>query len=126
MKILYVEDDLAVATVAKFLFLKTDHHIVFCQTMNDAINVMSTCGQKIDLILLDLYLPDGRGVELLNYMKTAGIHVPVIVTSGFYNDHAKELRPFESSGVIYKIIHKPFLPDDLLKTLNTIEKSLVG
>jgi DNA-binding response OmpR family regulator len=124
MKILYVEDDLSIASVAKFLFLKTEHHLVFCQTIADAVNVMARCGQKIDLILLDMYLPDGRGVELLKRMKTLGLTTPVIITTGFYDDHAEELKPFELSGPICKVIHKPFLPETLLQTLNGLEKSL--
>jgi len=124
MKILYVEDDLAIASVAKFLFLKTEHHLVFCQTISDAINVMAAYGQKIDLILLDLYLPDGRGVKLLERMRAMGLTTPVIVTTGFYTDHAEDLNPYEKSGTICKVMHKPFLPEVLLHTLIDVEKSL--
>ena len=124
MKILYVEDDQAVASVAKFLFLKTDLQIVFCQTIAAAINTLTVCGQKIDLILLDLYLPDGRGVELLEKMQALGLSAPVVVTTGFYNDHKLDLKPFEEAGTVCKVMHKPFLPEALLQTLNAVEKSL--
>ena len=124
MKILYVEDDLAIASVAKFLFLKTEHHLIFCQTISDAVNVMATYGQKIDLILLDLYLPDGRGVKLLESIKDMGLTTPVIVTTGFYAEHAEDLKPYENSGTICKVMHKPFRSEVLLHTLVDVEKSL--
>lgn len=124
MKILYVEDDLAVASVAKFLFLKTNHHLVFCQTIADAINIMTTCGQQVDLVLLDLHLPDGGGVELLKHMKAIGSTTPVIITTGFYNDHIDELAPYVESGCIYNVMHKPFLPEVLIQTLSGLEKLL--
>jgi response regulator of citrate/malate metabolism len=125
MKILYVEDDLAVASVAKFLFLKTDYQIVFCQTIAAAMSTLTMCGQKIDVILLDLYLPDGKGVDLLKRMQELNLTAHVIVTTGYYNDHVRELKPFEESGTVCKVIHKPFQAVELLNTLIDIEKSLV-
>jgi len=124
MKILYVEDDLAVASVAKFIFLKTDHHLVFCQTVSDAIQVISKCGKKIDAIFLDLRLPDASGVELIRHLQSMSLSIPVIITSGFYHDHVEEIKPFQDSGKVRLVLHKPFSTDDLLNTLRALEKSL--
>lgn len=124
MKILYVEDDTLIAEVAKNLFLTTDHKITFCQTIKNAIHVVNTCGKHLDVIVLDLHLTDGYGIELIRDMECRKIKIPVIIASGFCEDFSSELNKYKNSGTIKHIIYKPFGIDELMFQLKDIEKSL--
>lgn len=42
-----------------------------------------TSGQKIDIILLDLMLPDGQGEELLNAIIPLSASIPIIILTGY-------------------------------------------
>ena len=40
-------------------------------------------GRRFDVIILDHILPDGKSVDLLRWLRDAGIHLPVVVTTGY-------------------------------------------
>lgn len=126
MKILYVEDDQNITEVAKHLFLNTGHVLIFCPTVGSAIHAMNKCWKGIDVIILDLHLSDGYGIELIREIENKKIKIPIIITSGFCEDFSGELNKYKSSGVIKRIIYKPFGIDELVFQLKDIENSLVN
>ena len=63
-----------------------------------------------DLILLDLYLPDVFGLDVLNQMRVAGVEGDVIVISAANESEAVE-RALKLGVASYLL--KPFTLDDL-------------
>ena len=93
--------------------------------------VLSACtlqegGQKlkegvIDLILLDLVLPDGSGFDLLRSILAGDPDAVVVVISGYATvEHAVEAL---KSGA-YDFIAKPFRPDDLRRIIANAAEAL--
>lgn len=83
IKILFVED------VSSFAFAITADlkrrasfcpEIVIAESLQVAINKLTE--QQFDLVLLDLSLPDSRGLETLAAVKSIEPHTPVIVLTG--------------------------------------------
>jgi len=48
--------------------------------VDDALQMMSN--SRFDLLLLDVVLPDGTGLDVLRFMKDRGITTPVIMLTG--------------------------------------------
>jgi diguanylate cyclase (GGDEF)-like protein len=81
-KILLVEDD---PDDAEFLRLSLAQHNssadITCTTrISDAVTALDN--ERFDVVLLDLNLPDGRGVECVEKIREAEELVPIVVLSG--------------------------------------------
>ncbi|HET7133424.1 MAG TPA: diguanylate cyclase, partial [Gammaproteobacteria bacterium] len=82
MKILLVEDD---ADDAEFLRLSLSQHngtahVTRAGRLADAVTALDT--GEFDVVLLDLNLPDGRGVECVDKIQAADAVLPIVVLSG--------------------------------------------
>jgi diguanylate cyclase (GGDEF)-like protein len=92
MKILLVEDD---ADDAEFLRLSLAQHnnavhVTRTGSLSDAVSALGN--DRFDVVLLDLNLPDGRGVECVGTIQEADSFVPIVVLSGHGDeDYAVEI-----------------------------------
>lgn len=78
-KVLYVEDSQELSEVIQTV-LQKDVQLIVAQTIKEAKEVLLR--ENIDLVLLDIYLPDGLGTELLPYMNSrTGQPIPVVIFS---------------------------------------------
>lgn len=78
--ILIIEDDSFISTFLEAA-LKEKYHVLVSTTATDAQKTMVQ--EKVDLILLDILLPDQDGFELLTKLKQEEHlkHIPVIILS---------------------------------------------
>lgn len=53
------------------------HHV---QRFDEALNILEVTA--FDIILLDLHLPDGEGISLINRLKQRVPHIPIVVLTG--------------------------------------------
>lgn len=72
-------------------------------------------GQKVDLILSDLRLPDHDGIDLLKWMNEKGIDIPLIIMTG-YADIQSAVQAMKLGARDY--IAKPVNPEELLKKMS--------
>ncbi len=78
MHILLIEDDDGYARlIVKYL---KDHSIVRCISMEDSFAVLNS--QAVDLVLLDLSLPDSNGIDTFSAVIEFDQKLPVVVLTG--------------------------------------------
>lgn len=101
-KLLLVEDDESVVASLK-LFLKPEYDIFSASSVSSGVSLYKTL--KPSLIVLDLRLPDGDGLDALREIRRANPTVPVIVLTGYASMKSVEeaLRLGASD-----YMHKPF------------------
>ena len=115
--VLVVEDCPMITNIYRFVFRSLDCELICASTGTEAIKLFkqhASAGKKIDLILMDLELPDMHGQQACKAMQALKPDSKVIVVSG-YIDHIMMKNPQEF-GFIGKI-QKPFSFDDLNKTI---------
>lgn len=79
-RILIVEDNLAIDTMLTYALRKKGFEVISESRLLDAFE--RVYAHTFDLILLDLNLPDGNGLELLTYLRLeAHLSTPVIILS---------------------------------------------
>ncbi len=77
MRILLVEDDPVLGMAVRDQILADGHSVDWMKRLNEAAEAIHAA--VYDLILLDLMLPDGRGLDFLKVRRAAGDVTPVII-----------------------------------------------
>lgn len=79
MRILLVEDDHVLGGTIRDHIAATGHGVDWMLRVDDAEAALSAV--TYELVLLDLNLPDGRGLDLLRRLRASGNAVPVIIAT---------------------------------------------
>ena len=114
--ILVVDDDSKVLQVTGIALEKEGYLVRTASTAAEAMNKMQQ--SSVDLILLDVCLPDGNGYELCKGMKSREEtrDIPVILLTAL-NDVDSKVRGLDVGASDYLV--KPFLQKELLARIRT-------
>ena len=111
--ILIVED---VETSARFFeaaLSRTNAKLFWAETGEQAINIFDT-NSKIDLILLDLNLPEISGFDVLKHIRMKNKDIPVVVQSAYILSDERQ-RSMDLGATFF--LEKPVRLDVLFNTL---------
>lgn len=109
MKILLIEDDVKIGRFVEKGLRENTYTVIWRRTVEAANDAISQSG--FDLVILDVGLPDGNGLELLREWRTVGFREPVLVLSarGSVDDRVTGLNLGADD-----YLPKPFSFDELL------------
>ncbi len=119
MKILVVDDDVIVIKSCRRI-LEAEHFEVFtCPGADEALEKMKY--HDFDLLLMDVKMPKHDGLFLMRELKKNWPDIPIIVMSGYPTP--------ETVGDVLKLgatqfVPKPFRPDELMKCIRLVLKSM--
>lgn len=111
--ILLVEDDLTYSRIVKTFLEKNGFTVQTAIKVKEAQQFFSN--SKFDLIIADFRLPDGTGMELLQWSKSNYPQTQVILIT-HYSDIRIAIKAMKLGAFEY--ITKPINPDELLATVN--------
>jgi DNA-binding response OmpR family regulator len=111
--ILVVEDELAIAESIQFALNRDGYAATLAHTLADARPVL----EKVDLIVLDLMLPDGDGIELLRSLRQSGQATPVVILSS-RDAEADRVSSLEMGADDY--VTKPFSPREVVARVRAV------
>lgn len=112
--ILLLEDDATLGQGIRFALENSEVCVTLCPALSQARRQLS--GQDYDLLILDVNLPDGSGLELLGEVRRAGSRVPVILLTA--NDMEADIVVGLESGAD-DYVTKPFSLAVLRVRVNT-------
>ena len=114
--ILLVEDDsLLLDTISELLQLM-GHEVLAANTGGKALACLAECKEQVDLVLLDLSLPDMNGRDLLPELTAEYPNLPVVVCSGSLPDELD----FKNQPSVKGILNKPFDLSDLREIVDKV------
>jgi DNA-binding NtrC family response regulator len=112
--ILVVDDENGIRQSFKIV-LKDRYHVLLAETGKEAVDLLTR--NTIDLILLDILLPDVNGLDLLQKLKAIDPSPEVIMVTAV-KDIQTAVKAIKLGA--YEYVIKPFLVDDVI---NIIERA---
>lgn len=118
-RILLVDDDSDIREVLRDHLESAGHSVVEAQ--NGKMGLVALGQTPCDLVITDVYMPDGDGIEFITEIHAKAEDLPVIAMSGG-GSHDFGLHMLSVSSVLgaKAILAKPFNCDMLLKTVEKV------
>ncbi|MFF2529869.1 response regulator [Brevibacillus sp. DP1.3A] len=107
--VLLVEDDENIRELVRLYLQASGFQVREAEDTRQAQAMMLS--EQLDMVLLDILLPDGSGLELCQTWRQSGIHVPVLFLS-CKNDTEDMIAGLDLGGDDY--VTKPFDPNLLI------------
>lgn len=112
-RILVIDDDMLVRKSLSRLFRDKGHEVLMAETLKSGKEMAR---EGVDVVYLDLDLPDGDGLNVIDGLGVEGRRPEVIVITGMGSDYAAR-KSMESNAWDY--ISKPASPSAVLKSLES-------
>ncbi|MEP7214802.1 MAG: response regulator [Anaerolineaceae bacterium] len=108
MKILLAEDERTISQLINHVLAADGHEVNAVRSAAEAIQLLSV--DEYDLVLLDLHLSDGDGLQVVDTIANGpDVRTRVIVMTGETPFSSEDPRCARVAGVLYK----PFALDEL-------------
>ena len=114
MKILLVEDDSALRGALEELLGREGYEVIKASSVSSAKAEMNS---DIDLIMLDVGLPDGDGVSLCRQWRSERVHMPILFLTA-KDEELDVVRGLDAGGNDY--VTKPFRMQELLSRIRAL------
>lgn len=124
--ILLVDDEVTCHESANLIFTYEQRFkIISAYSGKEAINLTKIFFNKIDLILLDIVLPDISGYEVYKQIRENenSAHIPIVFQSGLTNNY-DELKSLLDEQKTY-LIHKPYRNEELMEIITQITNNTI-
>ncbi|HZN58568.1 MAG TPA: sigma-54 dependent transcriptional regulator [Planctomycetota bacterium] len=114
-RILVADDEASVRELLGLVLEAQGHLVTFAASGNEARARLADGAESVDLVIQDLKMPEGDGIELLRWIKSRTPEIPVIVITAFSSwDSAVEAMRIGA----YDYVRKPF-DTDLIRSVVT-------
>jgi PAS domain S-box-containing protein len=113
LRVLVADDELNVRRSLGLLLRTAGHEVVECAGGHEAVAAYAAAWREVDVVVLDVMMPDLGGREVHARLRAIDPDVRVIVSSGYSEGDASALA--DEPGV--QLLEKPYTSDELSRAL---------
>lgn len=121
MRVLLVEDDTVLGAAVRDQIAADGHSVDWVMRLDRAVDALASA--VYDLVLLDLMLPDGRGIPFLKVLRGRGDVTPVIILTAL--DQVSDRIDGLNAGADDYMV-KPFDLAELSARIGSVARRYVG
>jgi two-component system response regulator HydG len=118
--ILAVDDEVDLCILMDRILTRRGYAVTTASGVSEALDALAGLPTAPDLLITDINMPDGRGIDLAERVRENVGDIPVLYVSGHSRSHAENAG---SIPVGSAMLEKPFLPDQLAEA---VAKALSG
>ena len=112
-----IDDDDMIADVSEMILKKSGYDVVSAKSGKEAIEVYKENHSRIDMVILDMILPDMGGGDTYDRLKEINPEIKVLLASGYdLNYRGRDIMERGCDG----FIQKPFNMNELLEKIRGI------
>ena len=115
--ILVVDDDAAVMTVVNCMLETGGYNVLLAPSAEVALRLVGRNDLKIDLVLLDVVMPDLTGPELAERILAIQPRMKMLFMSGFSDSEGVRVKILDRG---LELLPKPFTSDALLDVVERV------
>jgi PAS domain S-box-containing protein len=112
--VLVVDDDEAVLELAEEFLHRAGYLCVAASSGEEAIRRFRDADPEIDVVILDLTMPDLDGHQVFHALRGMRADLPVVLSTGYNREVLEETFPGESR---LSFLRKPYEPEQLLEAI---------
>ncbi|MFU8813541.1 MAG: response regulator transcription factor [Balneolaceae bacterium] len=117
MNILVVEDDPTIRILVKAILQKKGSRVFIAENATDGEKM--AIEKQLDMIILDLRLPDGNGYDVCESIRAKGVTTPVLVLSA---EHETDVKVKVLNVGADDYLTKPFNAEELIARIDAISR----
>jgi two-component system, cell cycle sensor histidine kinase and response regulator CckA len=115
--VLLVDDEEIVLDVGVLMLKRLGFQVLQAREGTEALEVYKQNPENVDLVIMDLVMPNGGGLTLYRQLRSLNPHVKVIATSGY--DSSGQMDELSELGCS-NFIQKPFILSQLSEKINEV------
>jgi DNA-binding response OmpR family regulator len=112
--VLVVEDDEMIRDAMTRILVREGYHALTAESGHDALGFLRAPLSPIDVVILDVHLPDVSGIDLCARIREFHPKLPIVVCTG-------EAEPAEAARLlelgVHRYFRKPVTIDELLASV---------
>ena len=116
--ILLIEDDMGVQMLAAQALRREGYHVLVAADMQEAKDVSEQYPSDIHVLLTDIMLPSGNGIELTRALLAKRPNLSVLYMSGFNTDAIQAVQ--NGAAPSGGFLEKPFTPRILVERVRAL------
>ena len=114
--VLVVDDQEAVIEVAEEFLQRAGFEVLTASGGRAAVEALRMHGDEIDVVVLDLVMPEMGGEETFDALRRLRPELPILVVSGYDKEMARER--FFGRGIA-GFLYKPYEPEELIERVRS-------
>ena len=121
MRVLLIEDDDVLGAAVRDQIASDGHSVDWVRRLDEGASAIASV--PYDLVLLDLMLPDGRGIPFLRQMRAKGMDTPVIILTAL-DQISDRIEGLNAGADDYLV--KPFDLSELSARIGSVARRYSG